>query len=51
MRFQFREQRIALAFARALDRYAALIVRSRSRRRAKFRARQSAQSRQRVQLS
>ncbi len=47
MRFQLRQQRIALSFARAFHSHAALSVRRASRRRTKLRTGQSAQPRQR----
>jgi hypothetical protein len=47
LRFEFSEQGVALGFARALNSHAARIVRRQSRHRAKLRACQSAQPRQR----
>jgi hypothetical protein len=46
MRLKLHYQCIALGFTRALDGHAALVIRRCSRRRSKFRARQSAQPRQ-----
>jgi hypothetical protein len=42
MRFEVRHQRIAFGLIRTLNRHTALVIRSRGRRRAKFRACQSA---------